>query len=369
MAPTLPPQQPPMAPSPPPPPMPTTASRCAVDSSRGAHVFEVADYSLHLGLGVGRFIRSATFDVGGYDWCIRFYPDGYSDEYKDYFAVAIELLTADAVVSGSYRFGLTNQITGERWLGSESRILLDSGTCWCRAKFMKRSQLEASQNLRDDRLAIRCVVTVVKETRVSEASMVPAEIDVPPSDLQNHLGRLLEEGDGADVTFEVQGESFRAHRMVLAMRSPVFKAELQGQMMEGSAEHIAISDMQPAVFKALLHFVYTDSLPAMDDLDKKDNLEMVRHLLVAADRYGMDRLKLICARFLSKSLEVDSVATTLVLGDRHNCSSLKDACIEFIMASNKMDDVVKTQGYAGLKRYCPSVLGEVLEKAAKWRKI
>ncbi|TVU42483.1 hypothetical protein EJB05_08892, partial [Eragrostis curvula] len=93
-----------MAPSPPPPPMPTTASRCAVDSSRGAHVFEVADYSLHLGLGVGRFIRSATFDVGGYDWCIRFYPDGYSDEYKDYFAVAIELLTADAVVSGSYRF-------------------------------------------------------------------------------------------------------------------------------------------------------------------------------------------------------------------------------------------------------------------------
>jgi len=127
-------------------------------------------------------------------------------------------------------------------------------------------------------------------------------------------------------------------------------------MKERNEDRIAISDMQPAVFRALLRFIYTDSLPAIDDLNMEDSLEMTRHLLVAADRYAMDRLKLICAQILSKSLDVESVTTTLALADRHNCSVLKDACIEFIVSSNKMDDVAKTQGFACLKRSWPSML-------------
>ncbi|CAL5011142.1 unnamed protein product [Urochloa decumbens] len=309
--------------------MPKTASRCGVEASRGAHVFEVGDYSLHKGLGVGRFVRSATFDAGGYEWSVLFYPDGSTENAEDCVAAGLELMTADAGV---------------------------------------RSQLEASQYLRDDRLSIQCVVTVIKETRVSEARTV-SEIGVPPSDLAEHLGRLLEEGEGADVTFDVQAESIPAHRTVLASRSMVFKAELCGQMKERSEDRIAVDDMQPAVFRALLRFIYTDSLPAMDDLNKDDSLEMTRHLLVAADRYAMDRLKLVCAQILSKSLDVENVTTTLGLADRHNCSVLKDACTEFIISSNKMDDVAKTQGFACLKRSCPSVLVEVLEKAGKFRKI
>jgi hypothetical protein len=27
-------------------------------------------------MGVGKFVRSAIFTVGGYDWSIRFYPEG-----------------------------------------------------------------------------------------------------------------------------------------------------------------------------------------------------------------------------------------------------------------------------------------------------
>jgi speckle-type POZ protein len=115
-------------------------------------------------------------------------------------------------------------------------------------------------------------------------------------------------------------------------------------MKERCVDQIVISDMQPAVFRALLRFIYTDSLPPMDDLSKDDSLEITRHLLVAADRYVMDRLKLICAQILAKSLDVESVTTTLALADTHNCGALKDACIEFIISSNKMDDVTKTQG-------------------------
>ncbi|TVU42597.1 hypothetical protein EJB05_09015, partial [Eragrostis curvula] len=54
-----------------------------------------------------------------------------------------------------------------------------------------------------------------------------------------------------DVTFVVQGETFKAHRMVLAMRSPVFKAEFCGQMREARMQCLTIEDMQPVVFRGL----------------------------------------------------------------------------------------------------------------------
>jgi speckle-type POZ protein len=149
------------------------------------------------------------------------------------------------------------------------------------------------------------------------------------------------------------------------MRSPVFEAELFGLMRETTMPCVTIQDMQPAVFKALLHFIYTDSLPDLDDLEGDDKCEMHRHLLVAADRYAMDRLKMICQSILGKNLNVENVATTLALADQHNCDKLKDVCVEFIASSDKMDDVVATRGYANLKRSCPSVLVDAFKRRSK----
>nr|CAB3482497.1 unnamed protein product [Digitaria exilis] len=57
-------------------------SRSTPETSRGRHVFEIDGYSLSKGLGVGKFIQSGTFSVGGYDWCIQYYPAGVAD-YSD----------------------------------------------------------------------------------------------------------------------------------------------------------------------------------------------------------------------------------------------------------------------------------------------
>uniref|UniRef100_A0A0A9GPJ7 BTB domain-containing protein n=1 Tax=Arundo donax TaxID=35708 RepID=A0A0A9GPJ7_ARUDO len=211
---------------------------------------------------------------------------------------------------------------------------------------------------------IVCDIAVIMGTSVSESELV-CEIQEPPSDLQDNLGKLLESKEGADVTFEVNGEVFHAHRIVLAMRSPVFKAELYGPMTEKSTRNITVEDMHPAAFRTLLHFIYTDSLPAMDDFDGDEYNEMVKHLLVAADRYAMERMKKLCETILSKKLDVESVATTLAVADQHHCSKLKDVCIQFINSSNRMDDVVASQGYQHLKRACPSVFVDIWEKSAK----
>ncbi|CAO2189080.1 unnamed protein product [Urochloa humidicola] len=53
----------------------TTASSCTPQTARGRHVFKVAGYSLLKGLSAGKFVRSAIFAVGGYNWCVRYFPD------------------------------------------------------------------------------------------------------------------------------------------------------------------------------------------------------------------------------------------------------------------------------------------------------
>ena len=67
---------------------------------------------------------------------------------------------------------------------------------------------------------------------------------------------LLAAREGADVTFQVAGEAFRAHRCILAARSPVFKAELFGAMKESTSTGacIRIGDMLPQVFNAFAAF-------------------------------------------------------------------------------------------------------------------
>jgi speckle-type POZ protein len=181
---------------------------------------------------------------------------------------------------------------------------------------------------------------------------------LPSPDLHRHLGELLQKGTGADVTFHVSGEEFAAHKAILASRSPVFMAELFGGMEEEASRRVEVKDMEPAAFKALLRFIYTDTAL---DLDQKgeDATSMAQHLLAGADRYSLDRLKLICEGSLADRITVDTAATTLALAEQHGCLQLKASCVEFI--AGYLDAVLETEGYKHLEASCPSVLTDILK--------
>ncbi|XP_034599979.1 BTB/POZ and MATH domain-containing protein 2 [Setaria viridis] len=361
-------------------PVSTTASTCTAETARGRHTFKISGYSLHKGLGAGKFIRSATFYVGGHGWSIRYYPDGHTgkDGSKDFICVYLELMAekgccaAAAVVRAVYDLRLVDQLTEESkviFKPVTPRAFSGESPAWGARWFMRRTELEASTYLREDRIVIECNVTVIVAKPEGEPQAI-GEVQAPPSDLSADFGKLLQIGEGADVVFKVQDETFRAHRIVLAVRSPVFKAELYGPLKDNkNSGIILVEDIHPVVFKALLHFMYTDSLPAMHDLDGDENKEIIKHLLVAADRYGMERMKLVCASILSKRLDVESVSDALALADRHSCSKLKDTCIQFIISSNSMDEVVASRGYKELKRVCPAATVELWEQASKSQKI
>ncbi|KAJ1260310.1 hypothetical protein BS78_10G222700 [Paspalum vaginatum] len=325
----------------------------------------------------------SRWNVDGHEWEVRFFT-GYT-HYESHGRVpwvALQLM----LLSEPQRTHLTVNLSCR--LVDPSRHLDPSAETGMSRVFQSRRQLSSvvllvrrcdvpsSGYLVNDSLTVQCTITVLKElldvvvVPDPAASNTEAPLPPPPIDLQRHLGELLQCQRGGDVTFALDsGERFVAHKAILAARSPVFMAEFFGHMNERSSQCVNVHDMEAAVFKAMLHFIYTDTAPELDDEDPEAAATMAQHLLVAADRYGLDRLKLICERKLSGGIDIDTAATTLALAEQHNCALLKAKCVEFIARSPEtLDAVLATGGYRHLVESCPMVLTELL-RAARGRNV
>ncbi|KAL6907751.1 hypothetical protein ACP4OV_002403 [Aristida adscensionis] len=335
------------------------------ETARGSHILRIAGYSATTeGYGVGRSVDSDEFTAGGHGWHVAFFPGGERDECAGWVSVFLYLdrpAAEDDVVKAEFEFSLldlngapvSNQSSTSREfsLGGLTRR-------WGFRKFMEKKKLERWLWPRGDTVMIRCDVTVVvRETRVETTAVPAPPVVVPPPDMSRHFGGVLASGVGADVAFTVGGEVFLAHRIVLAARSPVFMAELFGHMKERSATRIQIDDMDARVFNAMLHFIYTDSLP---DIDRSDMVVMAQHLFVAADRYNLERLKLMCEDVLHKYMDARTVATTLVMAEQHGCRELKEGCLSFLKFPGNRVKVLSSDGFLHLRKSCPSLLEEVL---------
>ncbi|ANM64818.1 BTB-POZ and MATH domain 2 [Arabidopsis thaliana] len=236
-----------------------TESTSRTETINGSHEFKISGYSLVKGMGIGKYVASDTFMVGGYSWAIYFYPDGKSPEDNSvYVSLFIALASEGADVRALFELTLVDQSGNERHkvhshfgrtLESGPYTLKYRGSMWGYKRFFKRSLLESSDYLKDNGLLVRCCVGVVKSRTEGPRCY---NIPVPVSGLGQQFGKLLESGKGADVTFEVDGETFPAHKLVLAARSAVFRAQLFGPLRSENTNCIIIEDVQAPIFKDFL---------------------------------------------------------------------------------------------------------------------
>ncbi|GKV35360.1 hypothetical protein SLEP1_g43637 [Rubroshorea leprosula] len=237
---------------------PVTTSMSRTETVNGWHEFKISGFSLAKGIGIGKFIASDSFVVGGYSWAIYFYPDGKSvEDNAAYVSLFIALASEGTDVRALFELTLLDQSGKDnhkvhshfgRALESGPYSLKYRGSMWGYKRFFKRTLLETSDFLKDDCLSISCCVGVVKSQ--TEGPKIYS-IAVPPSDIAQHFGRLLESGKSTDVNFEVNGEIFAAHKLVLAARSPVFRAQLFGPLKNKNTQCIKVEDIEAPAFKVL----------------------------------------------------------------------------------------------------------------------
>jgi speckle-type POZ protein len=85
-------------------------------------------------------------------------------------------------------------------------------------------------------------------------------------------------------------------------------------------------------------------------------------LLSAADKYGLDRLKLICEETVCSSISVETSCHTFVLADLYNAYNLKAEAVNFI-ASHAVE-VTETVGWKDMLKYYPSLVSELFRAVA-----
>ncbi|KAK4477993.1 hypothetical protein RD792_017258 [Penstemon davidsonii] len=320
-------------------------------------------------MGVGKSISSDTFFVGGHLWQIQFYPDGYKkvdESGQVYVSLYIKLVSkCEEEIRACFEYVLLDHKQSDTKFAigpymNDPCTLNNSLTVWGFRSFYKRTELEASQFIKDDCLTIQCTVGVVKTSMYVSKTFAQS---LPLSNLRQSYQQLLVSREGSDVSFEVEGEIFYAHKLILSTRSPVFKAQFFGPLKEENTRYIKIEEMQAPVFKALLHFIYCDVIP---DLGSKCVATMMsQHLLVAADRYGMESLRSLCESRLCKNITVNTVASSLVLAEQYGCSKLKSTCLKFIGLPKNLEAVIQTDGFKNLKESCPTVIDELLKSVAQ----
>ncbi|PUZ48995.1 hypothetical protein GQ55_7G290600 [Panicum hallii var. hallii] len=292
----------------------TKSSRCVTETFTATHNFEATNFSQLDGMGIGEFVSSSTFTVGGYDWNIRLCPDGVWKEHQS------------AVVSVFLCFS-----------GGEATSV--------------RAQVSLSMVHRDGRVS--------KLPMLGDDRPWMRTFDVEHGEWSWGIPSLIEKYKLRHFLY-LNDDSLTI-RCVLSARSPVFDAELFGPLNKNSAQPVKINDMDPTIFEGLLHFMYADSLP--DSCNSDENTTM-QHLLVAADRYGLERLRALCEAKLCQGIDVQTVATTLALAEQHNCERLKDACLRFIASGDVLGPIMETDGFRHLKESCPLILEEISEKIA-----
>ncbi|KAF7063122.1 hypothetical protein CFC21_073472 [Triticum aestivum] len=338
-----------------------SASSIVAGAVCGYHLLKIDGYSRTKEVPNGKWIDSCPFRVGGRTWHVRYYPNGDTSEYVDSISLYLTLddtLAKGETVKARVKFSLIDQNGKPVPLHTLTTSTKDFSVfkSWGFSKFMKTEDLEKSEHLKHDSFAVKIDVTIMSEFHAQETP----SILVPSSDMHRHFGDLLLSKAGVDVEFRVGGEAFSAHRSVLAARSSVFRAEFFGTMKEATTnEAICIDDMEAQVFNALLTFMYTDTLPDMKQQEQEESA-MAQHLLVAADRYDLERLKLICADKLCKQVDTSSVATILALAEQHHCHELKAACLVFLSSPTNLDAAMKSEGFEFLTKNCPGVMKDIL---------
>jgi speckle-type POZ protein len=254
---------------------------------------------------------------------------------------------------------------------------------------LTHKELLQSEWVTADALTVKVEVEVrSREEPMCAPQSDEPQIEVPAAALGAHLLSLFEDGKSTDVTFIVDKEPIRAHSQILCARSEVFDRQLNIGMRESASREIVVEDCDITTFKALLRFLYSDDLGAIEEtvnatcsvasssasggdavggggggslsvISKRDGqasarLSLIQSLLAVSHKYQVSRLRLWCEQQLCKNITVCEFCSVLSQAHLYDAKQLEQACLSFIKVN--MEDVVVTSAFGALGRDWPGVV-------------
>jgi speckle-type POZ protein len=171
---------------------------------------------------------------------------------------------------------------------------------------------------------------------------------------------MLRESVFTDITINAAGGSIRAHRAVLAARSPVFLSMFSHALREKELSTVDTPDMSIAACRAFVRYIYGASV-------SEEELLAHRSVLVAAgDKYCIANLKETCEKSLGKDVGTENVLQRLQMAHTYSLAALKRTCLRLLVDFGKMYEI--PEDFAEfVKSGDQELVGEIMEKIAVFR--
>ena len=131
-----------------------------------------------------------------------------------------------------------------------------------------------------------------------------------------------------------------------------------GSMVESGRKSVQLNGVSKKAFLKVLEMIYSDD--AVLEGESDEGLQLATEVFIAADQFGVDRLKRVCEQFISQSVNVENAADILLTADLHNATGLRGRCMDFIL--RHFDAVSKSTSFEALAKYNVELLLEIIKK-------
>jgi len=321
----------------------------------GTIEWHIKDFKL-LPNTVGQYVYSPPIDCGGYKYEFKLFPGGDTKESDGYVGLYLKLSDKETRKARTMaEFQIISEKNEVKHRSSMSHAEEMSNTSmWGWTKFMQSSQVYIQP---DGSVLIRAKLTI-------HGDVVTCALDseIKATTLAQDMRAVFESGQDSDMTMHVGDVEIPVHRFVLKMRSPVFAGMLRHDMVESKTNTISIDDVNPAVMRELVRFMYTDTCKltleeTSEDKKAKETPDTAKYsvfvaeLLAAANRYDVKGVVEHCASKLRGILSCDTFCSIYELAHLHNLMPIKEICHEWIRTDvSRFSAIMETPAFGNMSR-------------------
>lgn len=321
-----------------------------VEESR-RHVTSVLQWKVDVDCLRGKVVGDSVFspkfrtsDAGAgssEEWKLILCPKGEIDEDKGFMSLfLLNANPSDVTVSSS--FALLDRAGRKVHEVVLENQFIEKGMSRGWGKFMEENfMLDPRSNiLKDGEFTILCKIT--SEAAVERLSKRTRFFD--------DFGKLMADSAFSDVIVEADGQSFKLHKCVLAAHSVVFHVMFTTEMKEKTQSVVRIEDVEIEVLREFFRFVYTGAVG--------NTKGIVCKLLMAADKYCVDKLRELCEDAMCRDLSRVNAVEYLESAVMINAERLKFRAMSYI--NSHIDDFVGDAKFREFGEQHVEVLFEML---------
>lgn len=304
---------------------------------------------------MGQQLESSQFVINGLKLCINLYPNGRNDEEGGF--VSLFLRNDNSIqleVMCEFVLGVKNTF---RHHFTFNKINPNSGYGF--PKMYSHEQILAKEVLEEGSvLDIRAVITFKGKVRnISQCVVSPPPEEATSEAVGRDLFSSFEQQEFTDFEIVCEDRNIRCHKVVLAARSPVFRAMLLNDMEESSSAQVQPRDFNSQTISLLLRYLYRGHLE-QDLVDKHSEA-----VFKAADYYEVPALKLLCEKALMKKVTISNMLDMLVLADMYKAADLREATKALIVGNSR--ELLKKRQWKEKLKDSGHLVFEILEAVIK----